>query len=151
MDLNTQQEVHLSHYWNVIRKRWKVAAAILLVVMAGTFLSSYFSKPLYRSAIQLQIEREGGGMTIQDIFGIAASDQEFLQTQYILLRSKGLAVRVVEDHKLYNDRDIYPPGVAGKTPAEIEQIKQSIAAMLVGGITVAPVLGTSLVDVAYVG
>ena len=49
MDLNTQQEVHLSHYWNVIRKRWKVAAAIVLVVMLGTFLASYFSKPLYRS------------------------------------------------------------------------------------------------------
>src|SRR5688572_25355665 len=134
MDLNTQQEVHLTHYWNVVRKRWKVAAAIVAVVMIGTFLASYFSKPLYRSTIQLQIERETNAVTIEDIFGIAASDQEFLQTQYVLLKSRGLALRVVDDHKLYNDPQIYPPGVAGKTPAEINAIRESLAATLLGGV-----------------
>ena len=151
MDLNTQQEVHLSHYWNVIRKRWKIAAAILLVVMTGTFLASWFSKPLYRSQIRLQIERESSAPTIEDLFGIAASDQEFLQTQYVLLRSRGLALRVVDDHKLYNDPELYPPGVAGKTPAEIQQIKEGIAGGLLGGIEVTPVRGTALVDLGYVG
>lgn len=151
MDLNTQQEVHLSHYWNVIRKRWKIAGAILIVVMAGTFLASWFSKPLYRSHIQIQIERESNAVTIEDLFGIAASDQEFLQTQYVLLRSRGLALRVVEDHKLYNDPEIHPPGVAGKTPAEILQIKEGIAGGLLGGITVTPVRGTALVEIAYTG
>jgi capsular exopolysaccharide synthesis family protein len=152
MDLNTQQQdVHLSQYWNVIRKRWKVAAAILLVVMAGTFVASYFSKPLYRSVIQLQIDPESSAITVESIFGIAASDQEFLQTQYVLLKSRGLALRVVEDHKLYNDPDIYAPGVAGKTAAEIEGIKHGIAASLVGGIDVTPVRSTSLVEIGYVG
>ena len=151
MDLNTQQEVHLSHYWNVIRKRWKIAAAILIVVMIGTFLASWFSKPLYRSAIRIQIERESSAPTIEDLFGIAASDQEFLQTQYVLLKSRGLALRVVDDHKLYNDAELYPPGVAGKTPAELQQIKEGIAGALLGGIEVTPVRGTALVDVSYVG
>ena len=90
MELN--QEVHLSHYWNVIYKRWKVAVSILAVVMFGTFLASYFSKPLYKSTIQIQIERENPNqLTVDDLFGIAASDQEFLQTQYVLLKSRGLA------------------------------------------------------------
>lgn len=151
MDLNTQQDVHLSHYWNVVRKRWKIAVAILVVVMAGTFLASWFSKPLYRSHIQIQIEREANTVTIEDIFGIAASDQEFLQTQYVLLKSRGLALRVVEDHKLYNDPELYPPGVAGKTPAEIEKIKEGIAAGLLGGIEVTPVRGTALVEISYIG
>lgn len=151
MDLNTQQEVHLSHYWNVIRKRWKVAAAILIVVMLGTFLASYFSKPLYRSTIQIQIERETPAITIEDLFGIAASDQEFLQTQYVLLKSRGLALRVVEDHKLYNEPELYPPGVAGKTPAELANIKEGIAGGLLPNIDVTPVRGTSLVQISYVG
>src|SRR5215210_2594923 len=137
MDLSTQQEVHLSQYWNVIRKRWKVAAAILLVVMFGTFLTSYFSKPLYRSTIQIEIEEENRNVTIEDLFGIATSDQEFLQTQYVLLRSKGLALRVVDDHKLLNDPEFYPQGVAGRTPAEIEQAKEGLASSLVGGIEIA--------------
>jgi capsular exopolysaccharide synthesis family protein len=152
MDLSTTtQEVHLSHYWNVIRKRWKVAVSILTVVMLGTFIASYFSKPLYRAQIQLQIERETPAVTIEDIFGIAASEQDFLQTQYVLLRSRGLALRVVDDHKLYNDPELYPQGVAGKTPQELQQIKESIAGGLLAGIEVVAVRNTSLVDIYYVG
>ena len=151
MDLNTQQEVHLSHYWNVIRKRWKVALAILVVVMLGTFLASYFQKPLYRSTIQIQIERESSRATMEDFFGIPASDQEFLQTQYVLLRSRGLALQVVEEQKLWNDPELYPAGVAGKTPKELQPVKESLAAQLLGGIEVTPVRNTSLVEISYVG
>ncbi len=152
MDLNSNQpEIHLSHYWNVIRKRWKIAMAILLVVMTGTFLANYFSKPLYRATIQIQIERDNPTVTVEDIFGIAASEQEFLQTQYVLLKSRGLALRVVDDHKLYNDPDFNPAGVTGKTPAELAQIKNGIAAGLIGGVTVEPIRNTSLVEISYVG
>jgi succinoglycan biosynthesis transport protein ExoP len=152
MDLSTtSQEVHLSHYWNVIRKRWKVAVSILTVVMLGTFVASYFSKPLYRAQIQLQIERETPAVTIEDIFGIAASEQDFLQTQYVLLRSRGLALHVVEDHKLYNEPELYPPGVAGRTPQELERINEGIASAILAGIEIAPVRNTSLVDIYYIG
>ena len=71
MDLDNSQEVHLSHYWNIIYKRWKIAVAILAVVMAGTFLASYLSKPLYLSKVQIQVERENPNqMTVEDLFGI---------------------------------------------------------------------------------
>ena len=150
MDLNTQQEVHLSHYWNVIRKRWKIAAAIVLVVMIGTFLASYFSKPLYQAKIQIEIERDNQNVTIEDLFGVASSDQEFLQTQYVLLRSRGLALRVIDDHKLLNDPEFYPPGVAGKTPDEIRRISQSMAPALLGGVQVQPVPNTRLVVISYI-
>jgi succinoglycan biosynthesis transport protein ExoP len=150
MDLNTQHEVHLSHYWNIIQKRWKVAASILAVVMLGTFLASYFSKPLYRSQIQLQIERESPNqLTIEDLFGIAPSEQEFLQTQFVLLRSRGLAQRVIDDAKLLNDPQFYPPGIAGKTPAEVRQIRDGMVGALLGGIEVVPVRNTALVDIFY--
>ncbi len=151
MDLNTQQEVHLSHYWNVIRKRWKVAAAIMVVVMTGAFIAGYLSKPLYQAKIQIEIERENQMVTVEDLFGIAASDQEFLQTQYVLLKSRGLAMRVIDDHKLLSDPEFYPPGIAGKTPQEVAQITEGMAGALVGGITVTPVRNTSLVDISYVG
>ncbi|HUP61180.1 MAG TPA: polysaccharide biosynthesis tyrosine autokinase [Thermoanaerobaculia bacterium] len=150
MDLNTRQEVHLSHYWNVIRKRWKVAAAILFVVMLGTFLASYFSKPLYQGRIQIEIERESPNTTVEDLFGIAGSDQEFLQTQYVLLKTRGLAQRVIEEHKLLNDPEFYPPGIAGKTPAEIKSITEEMAGAILGGVVVEPVPPTRLVRVSYI-
>ena len=120
MDLNTQQEVHLSHYWNVIRKRWKVAAAILDRGDAGHLPGELLLEaavPLARS--RSRSSARSNAVTIEDLFGIAASDQEFLQTQYVLLKSRGLALRVVDDHKLYNDPELNPAGIAGKTPQEI--------------------------------
>ncbi|HEX6087647.1 MAG TPA: polysaccharide biosynthesis tyrosine autokinase [Thermoanaerobaculia bacterium] len=151
MDLNTHQEVHLSHYWNVIRKRWKVAFAILVVVMIGTFLASWFQKPLYRSTIRIQIDRESNRATMEDFFGVPPDEQGFLQTQYVLLKGRGLALQVVEDQKLWNDPELNPAGAAGKTPKELEAIKEKIAGSIVSGIEVTPVRGTALVDVSYVG
>ncbi|HEX9984127.1 MAG TPA: polysaccharide biosynthesis tyrosine autokinase [Thermoanaerobaculia bacterium] len=152
MDLNTTgQEVHLTHYWNIIYKRWKVAVSILIVVMAGTFLASYFSKPLFRSAITIQIERDNPNqLTLDDFFGIAASEQEFLQTQYVLLKSRGLAERVIEEHKLLSDPDFYPAGIAGKTPAEIRVATDSMVNSILGTITIVPVRNTSLVEISCI-
>jgi len=151
MDLNSAQEVHLSHYWNVVYKRWKIALAILLVVMIGTFLASYFSTPLYRSTVMIQIERENPNqLTVEDLFGIQVSDQEFMQTQFYLLKSRGLADRTIRDHNLLSDPDFYPAGIAGKTPAEIDQIRSDMAKAMLGSISVEPVHNTSLVEVAYI-
>src|SRR2546423_653484 len=150
MDLNTT-EVHLSHYWNVIHKRWKVAASILLVVLAGTVLTSYFSKPLYRSAIEIQIERDNPNqMTVDDLFGIASSDQEFLQTQYVLLKSRGLAQRVIDENKLLYDPEFYPPGIGTKPAKEIQDARDSMVGAIIGGLEVTPVRNTSLVDIAFI-
>jgi succinoglycan biosynthesis transport protein ExoP len=150
MELN--QEVHLSHYWNVIYKRWKVALSIVTVVMFGTFLASYFSKPLYRSTIQIQIERENPNqLTVDDLFGIAASDQEFLQTQYVLLKSRGLADRVIRDARLLEDKDFYPAGIAGKSQAEIDKIRAGMVGAILATLDVQPVRNTSLVEISYVG
>jgi len=152
MDLNETQEVHLSHYWNIVYKRWKIAVAIVAVVMAGTFLASYLSKPLYLSQVEIQIERENPNqLTVDDLFGIAINDQEFMQTQYVLLKSRGLADRVIQEHSLLNDPDFYPPGIKGKSPAEVDRIRDSMIGALIGGLQVNPVHGTSLVDIAYVG
>ena len=151
MDLNSAQEVHLSHYWNVIYKRWKIALAILLVVMIGTFLASYFSTPLYRSTVMIQIERENPNqLTVEDLFGIQVSDQEFMQTQFYLLKSRGLADRTIRDHNLLSDPDFYPAGIAGKTPADIDQIRSDMSKAMLGSISVEPVHSTSLVEVAYI-
>ncbi len=150
MDLNTQ-EVHLSHYWNIIYKRWKVALSILAVVMIGTYLASRFAKPLYRSSIQIQIERENPNqLTVDDLFGIAASDQEFLQTQYVLLKSRGLAERVIDDQKLLSDPNFYPQGIRGKTEAQIAEARESMAGAVVGSIDAVPVRNTSLVEVSCI-
>src|SRR3954452_17765566 len=150
MDLNIQ-EVHLSHYWNIIYKRWKVALSILVVVMLGTYLASRFAKPLYRSSIQIQIERENPNqLTVDDLFGIAASDQEFLQTQYVLLKSRGLADRVIRDTRLLEDKDFYARGIAGKSQADIDKLRAGMVGAIIGSLDIVPVRNTSLVEISYI-
>src|SRR6202171_2259989 len=139
MDLNTQ-EVHLSHYWNIIYKRWRVAVSILVVVMVSTFLFSQFSTPLYRSMATIHIERENPNqLTVEDLFGIEASDQEFLQTEYELLKSRALAARVIEEQRLLNAHDFYPPGVKGKSAEEVKKIRESMVGAVSGGLDISPV------------
>lgn len=150
MDLNTQ-EVHLSHYWNVVYKRWKVALAILCVVMVATLVASLLSKPLYRSAITVQIERENPNqLTLEDLFGIAASDQEFLQTQYVLLKSRGLAQRVIDENKLLADPDFNPAGIEGKSKDDLVKLRDANVDRVLGMVTVEPVKNTSLVEIAAI-
>jgi succinoglycan biosynthesis transport protein ExoP len=149
MELNTQ-DVHLSHYWNIIYKRWKIALAIFATVMLGAYLASYFSTPQYLSRIQIQIERENPNqLTIDDLFGIEASDQEFLQTQYYLLSSRGLAERVIEDQRLLSDPEFNPGGIAGKSKAEQDALKHAMAPGLAGMVKVEPVRSTSIVAISY--
>ncbi|HVT45990.1 MAG TPA: polysaccharide biosynthesis tyrosine autokinase [Thermoanaerobaculia bacterium] len=151
MDNNLSQEIHLSHYWNIVYKRWKIAAAILLTVLTATWIVSQLSTPLYRSAIVLQVEREHPNrLTIDDIWGIEPSSQEFLQTQYALLRSRGLGERVIDDLRLVSDPDINPEGVAGKSPEQLADLKNRLISQLIGNIDVRPVQYTSLVEVGYV-
>ncbi len=150
MDLNAQ-EVHLSHYWNIVYKRWRVALSILLVVMLATFLYSYFSRPLYRSMATIQIDRDNPNqLTVEDLFGIEASDQEFLQTQYELLKSRDLMARVIQDSQLLSDPDFYPPGIKGKSAEEVLRIRESMIGAVQGGLEITPVRNTSLVNIAYV-
>ena len=150
MDLNSQ-EVHLSHYWNIVYKRWRVALSILMVVMLATYLFSYFSKPLYRSTAVIQIERDNPNqLTIEDLFGIDASDQEFLQTQYELLKSRDLMARVIQESQLLSDPDFYPPGIKGKTAEDVKKITESMVGAVQANLDISPKHGTSLVDISYV-
>ncbi len=150
MELNSQ-EVHLSHYWNIVYKRWKVAVSIAAVVMLATFLLSYFSKPLYRSTATIQIERDNPNqLTVEDLFGIEASDQEFLQTQYELLKSRDLGARVIQEWQLLSDPDFYPPGIKGKSAEEVRKIRDAMVGAVTGPLEVIPVRNTSLVQIAYI-
>jgi polysaccharide biosynthesis transport protein len=147
---HSREELHLSHYWNIIRKRWKVAASILLSVLVATLLVSFLTKPLYKSKVVLQIERENPNqLTVEDLFMIESSSQEFLQTQYALLKSRGLASRVITDLNLLNDPKFNPGGTKGLTAVQREALKSGFVGQVMGNIEVYPVKSTSLVEVYY--
>ncbi|MDX1583502.1 MAG: polysaccharide biosynthesis tyrosine autokinase [Thermoanaerobaculia bacterium] len=151
MNQNTQSDVHLSHYWEVLLKRWKLGLVILLIVVLATVAAHYFTTPLYRASILLQIERDSTAQySIEDLFAIP-SRQEYLQTQIQLLKSRGMGLRVVEDLDLLENQTLNPGGTENLSPEEQIERKNALAGRIASGIRVEAVEGTSLVRVAYIG
>lgn len=173
------QEVHLLDRLAAVFRHMRLVAAVFAVVLAIGMLQSYSTVPRYRAkaTILLQDERS------TSIANLNANDraywedpEPYFNTQFQILRGRGLARRVVQRLDLVN-RGIpataaggvlgsiaearmrlsaairgrfssQPPAV--ETPAATETAQESAAiGAFVGGIEVLPIKGTRLVDVTY--
>lgn len=149
-----EAEFHLSEYLAILRKHWRLIAAIggLCVVVA---IVQYLITPKqYRAATVIQIERR----SLTAVSGNSNPwlenywNMEFYPTQYRLLASRGLAERVARGLGLQDD----PHFGGGRTKslssaaAEDQAALGAIGGRLLGGLQVEPVKGTQLVEISYV-
>jgi uncharacterized protein involved in exopolysaccharide biosynthesis len=98
-----EDEIDLLQYWQVLRdQRWLVLG-ILGAVVALALVLTLLATPIYRAQTLVQIERES--LQVVNVEGVVPSDagyygDDFYQTQYELLQSRSLALRVVQDLNL---------------------------------------------------
>jgi polysaccharide biosynthesis transport protein len=142
----------------VLQFKWSIIAIVLGCLFIG-LVGSIMSTPLYTSSSRIEISRKQEnvtnveGVTVEDF----AQDQEFYQTQYSLLKARSLAQRVgralnLSENKSF--REIYGLDESTEkldlTPKQIrEQEQKTVTDILSGGIEIAPIRGSSLVDVQY--
>ncbi len=118
-------ELNLRELWQVIvKRRWTILIFTLIVVTA-VVTATYLMTPIYRASLTLQIDRES--IKIVQSGDVAPEEagwdsQEYYQTQYELLKSRSLAVRVANQLGL---ADLPPP-----PPSPLAQFK----AWLTGGL-----------------
>ena len=96
-------EFDLQNYLRILRKhKWPIA----LFTAAVTALAIYYAAnatPIYRANSTLLIEEQGGDtIPIGELVGLDTKSQDYYQTQYELLRSRGLALRVINNMNLWN-------------------------------------------------
>ncbi|RFF32497.1 GumC family protein [Wenzhouxiangella sediminis] len=97
--------IDLREYWRVlVKRRWTVLGVVAIVVTAA-LLSTLLMIPEYRSTAQVQISPQSARiLEYEDFSGEGAgggrSFQEFLTTQFEILRSRSLSEKVVEEHEL---------------------------------------------------
>ncbi len=139
-----EKQVHLSHYWVILLRRWKLGLAVVVIVLLASVGAHFFTTPLYRSSILLHIERDVTSQSWEDLWRLP-SQQEYLQTQIQLLKSKGTGRRVAEDLEL-----VASPA-PGTTESDREAALNAKAAQIASGISIDTVENTSLVRVSYVG
>jgi capsular exopolysaccharide synthesis family protein len=145
--------------WRVVmRRRWLLGGGML----GGALLGIAFSLAMprqYTATARLAIARENDRVVKIDSVERDASfaDQEFYQTQYGLLQTKELAERVARDLKLVDDRAFFatygPAHLFDGDPADpSNREKRNTAAgkILLEHVNIAPVRGSSLVDITAV-
>ncbi len=118
-------ELDLRELWGVIVKRRWTIFTFALIVMAAVVIASFLMTPIYRASLTLQIDRED--IKIVNIEAVApaestGSGQDYYQTQYELLKSRSLALRVVNQLGL---ADLPPP-----PPSLIAQFKEWLVSWL---------------------
>jgi len=149
-------EIDLLQYWNILRgHRWLVAgivAGVVSVVVVLTLLAT----PIFRASSLVQIERES--LQVVNVEGVVPAEQgyfgdDFYQTQYELLASHSLALRVVQDLNLTQDAYFKPmlEGVGDESPAAQRQQERqrALAGTLLGGVNIEPVRNSRLVRISY--
>jgi len=91
-------EFDLRELWQVIVKRRWTIAIFTLIVLTATVTATYLMTPIYRAALTMQIDREDIKIVkIEEVTPVesAGSGQDYYQTQYELLKSRSLVLRVI--------------------------------------------------------
>ncbi len=163
-------ELNLRELWQVIVKRRWTIVIFTLIVLAAVVTATYLMTPIYRASLTLQIDRED--IKIIQTGEVAPeesgwSSQDYYQTQYELLKSRSLALRVVNQLGL---ADLPPPPpsplaefkawLAGWLPkaseakdttmqlSESDRLEGAVSGFL-GGLSVEPVRNSRLVKLHY--
>ncbi len=146
----------LSKYFNAIRRRWPLLLVCVLIAVTYAFVRYTLTTKEYSSTTTIQIERKrlslyalGQGGWLEDWWNL-----EYYPTQYRLLRSRGMAERVVRNLRLY-EHPVFT-GHVPKPGSSQEGIEFSssievaqLAAVVQAGLTVKPIKETQLVELSF--
>ncbi len=103
-------EIDLLKLWHTVwQRKWSIIALVLTVSMVASLVVMAIT-PIYRAAASLLIEQESRAkvVSIEQIYGIDGGGQEYLQTQFELLKSRVLAERVVRQLNLTTHPEFDP-------------------------------------------
>jgi succinoglycan biosynthesis transport protein ExoP len=169
--LETVPEVHLLDRLAVVFKHLRLIAAVFAIVVSLAMLESYSATPLYRSQarIVIQDERSTAIGTLNSNDPAYWQDPEpYFNTQYRILQSRGLARRVIKlippppvtlptafartvalPRQLVNRWRAQPPSESEAPPQDETAGESAAIGAFLGGLEIAPVKGTRLVEIIY--
>ncbi|WP_159015922.1 GumC family protein [Cognatiluteimonas profundi] len=150
-----EDEIDLLEYWRILRDRKWLVAAIAGGVFALALVLTLLTTPIFRASSTLQIDRET--IKVVDVGGLTPAespyDEDFYQTQYELLQSRSLALRVIQDLKLadnpqFKDDKPAPTGSAIAAP-RVQGRDRALVSTVLGGLTIEPIRNSRLVKINF--
>lgn len=130
----------------VMRWRWLMLGALLLSLLAAA-IYTFLATPMYRAEATLEIRQQRVELLEgADVEAVAVRDPTFMETQFALLRSGSLAVRVARDTRLADNP------VLGLPDGLTREAREGAALLyIVGGINISQVGNSRLVKISFVG
>jgi capsular exopolysaccharide synthesis family protein len=131
------QDVHLLDRLGVIVRHRRIVAAVFLITVGVVMMQTYSTVPIYRAKAQILIqdERSTAVSALKETDPAFWADPEpYYKTQYNILRSRGLARRVVRSLDLrdvpeFNGRTPQPPGPLAAVAAVRARLKSAVASI----------------------
>jgi capsular exopolysaccharide synthesis family protein len=158
-------ELNLLEYWQILLDRRNVVFVCLGVVLVLGVLITFLSTPQYRAITVIQIERQGPDiLTFKDVVGTDPAwnaYQDFYQTQYKILQSRSVLRIAAERLDLMNRPELvtrtgspvgrlikWARGLVSGPREEADQVEVAMA-FIAGGLSIAPVRSSHLVEVRF--
>lgn len=155
-------EINLLEYWQILRDRKWLVVAVAGTIFVLALVFTLLATPIFRASSSLQIERDT--IKVVDVGGLtpteAPMDRDFYQTQYELLQSRSLALRVIQDLKLVQhpefektieaiDKRLAKQDSNAAAPAKIQARERALIDPVLGALTIEPVRNSRLVRINF--
>jgi len=109
LSLPEARAVDLRQTWHTLVKRRVAIIVTCVTVLAAAILGSFLTRPIYRAVTTIQIERENPNiLSFQEIQLIDTNREDFYRTHLMLLQSRSLMRRVIEQARLAEEPEFAP-------------------------------------------
>lgn len=172
-----EEEPHLKDYALVIlRRKWILIISFIVVVTLATF-NAFKATPIYQATTQVKIDRENPNvLSFEEVLAIDSQDLIFYQTQYKILASRSLALRVINALNLKDNpefksdekskgfsirgflgslikplikRESQDPDKGTHKEGDVNQ--SGLISSYLGRLNITPVRGSRLVNISFTG
>lgn len=156
--------IDLRHYWRVLMlRKWSIASLCLVFGLLAAFIV-FSIQPVYRATNTLLIEsQQANVLSIEDVYGIDSGNKEYYLTQFEILKSRELAVKVIQrldltshplfdpsqQEPLFNWRKYIPVDLAEEREVSPDELFDMVVDSFVADLSVEPVRKTQLVKINY--
>lgn len=144
------------------KRRWTVLS-VLAVILTVVLIATSREQPIYRATALIEIQTEDPNIvTVQKLFQLPNVSDEYLATQYRILRSDSLARAVIHRLQLDRTREFNPPNrswpwsrhTGGNRPGNLifhvdRAGEEAVLAHFEDRLSVQPIRGSRLVKVSF--
>ena len=170
-----EEEIHLRDYWQVIKNRKNVVIIFFVITVLTVAMYSFTATPVYEASIKILVEENQPPLSTGKLV-FPTYDPEFFETQAQIIKSKNVALKVVELLNLDQTYESFFPKKEGfslkdfiitpikeflqgllkeQTEEELTQEakkkskKEQIAEMIIENLEVTPVQDSRILDVRF--